>query len=133
MHERKLTLDNGSSPKQGVTVVLQRGGVDVKILEQPVSVVILLLLLLVDGGEALSCFFLPLRELVKSVPDLLLSFLDGGEPGVETSVVYLLLMISHGRWMMTHVTIMQAHGVVVEAMSEEGHASSLEATRNLLR
>jgi hypothetical protein len=42
-------------------------------------------------------------------------------------------MISHGRWMMTHVTIMQARGVVVEAMSEEGHASSLEATRNLLR
>jgi hypothetical protein len=25
-------------------------------------------------------------------------FLDGGEPGVETSVFHLLLMVTHGRW-----------------------------------
>jgi hypothetical protein len=69
-------------------------------LEQLVPIVILLILLLLDGDEALSCFFLPLGVLMKSIPDLLLSFLNGGEPGVETSMLHLLLMKSHGRWMM---------------------------------
>ena len=86
--------------------------------KQVVPVVILLLLLLLDGDEALSCFFLPLGMLVKSVPDLLLVLLDGGEPGVETSVLHLLLMITCG--------------MVVVAMGREGHASSLVATRDLL-
>jgi hypothetical protein len=44
----------------------------------------------------------------------------------------LLFMISHGQWMMAHVMIVWAHGVVMEAMSGEGHASSLEATGNFL-
>jgi hypothetical protein len=74
-------------------------------LEQPVLTVIFLLLLLLDGDEALSCFFLPLGVLMKSIPDLLLFFLDGGEPSVKMTVLYLLLMISHGRWMMAHVMI----------------------------
>jgi hypothetical protein len=78
---------------------------NVEALEQPVQVVILLLLLLLDGDEALSCFFLPLGVLRKSVLDPLLSFLDGGEPSVETSVRLLLFMISHGQWMMAHVMI----------------------------
>jgi hypothetical protein len=104
---------------------------NVEALEQLVPDVILLLLLL-DGGKGLSCLFLPLRMLVKSVPDLLLSYLDGGEPSVETRVLHLLFMISHRRWMMAHVIIMRAHGVVVEAASGEGHASSLETTRDLL-
>jgi hypothetical protein len=107
-------------------------GVDVETLEQPVPNVVLLLLLLLDGGEALSCFFLPLVVLMKSVSDLLLSFLDGGEPSVKTSVLHLLLMITHGRWMMAHVVTMRARVVVVEATSREGHTSSLEAARNLL-
>jgi hypothetical protein len=94
--------------------------------------IVILLLLLLDGGEALSYFFLLLGVLIKSVLDLLLSFLDGGEPSVETSVLHLLFMISHGRWMMAHVVIMCFHGVVVEAMSREGRTSSLETTRNLL-
>jgi hypothetical protein len=105
---------------------------NVETLEQPVPIVIFLLLLSLDGDEALSCFFLPLGVLMKSVPDLLLSFLDGGEPGVETSVLHLLLMISHGRWMMAHALITCTYGVVVEAVSGEGHVSSLEATGNLL-
>jgi hypothetical protein len=33
---------------------------------------------------------------------------------------------------MAHVIIMRAHGVVVETASGEGHASSLETTRDLL-
>jgi hypothetical protein len=81
-------------------------GVNVETLEQPIPVIVLLLLLLLDGGEALSCFFLPLGMLVKSVSDLLLSFLDGDELGVKTSMLHLLLMVTHGRWMMTHVMIM---------------------------
>ena len=55
---------------------------------------------------------------MKSVPDLLLVFLDGGEPSVETSILHLLLMITYG--------------MVVVSMGREGHASSLVATRDLL-
>jgi hypothetical protein len=99
--------------------------VDVETLEQPVLIVVLLLLLLLDGGDALSCFFLSLGMLVKSVPDLVLSFLDGGEPGVEPRVLHLLLMMSH-------VLIMRACGMVMVATSKEGHASSLEVTGDLL-
>ena len=86
--------------------------------KQVVPVVILLLLLLLDGDEALFSFFLPLGMLVKSVPDLLLVLLDGGEPGVKTSVLHLLLMITCG--------------MVMVATGREGHASSLVATRDLL-
>ena len=80
--------------------------------------------MLLDGGKALSCF-LPLGMLVKSVLDLLLVLLDGGEPGVKASVFHLLVMVTHGRWMVGHVLVM-------EAMSREGHASSLVATGDLL-
>ena len=55
---------------------------------------------------------------MKSVLDLLLVLLDGGEPGVEMSVLHLLLMIPCGMVMVT--------------MGKEGHASSLVATRDLL-
>ena len=85
--------------------------------KQVVPAVILLLLLLLDGDEALSCF-LPLGMLVKSVLDLLLVLLDGGEPGGETSVLHLLLMITYG--------------MVVVATGREGHASSLVATGDLV-
>jgi hypothetical protein len=70
--------------------------------------------------------------LVKSVPNLLLSFLDGGEPVVKTGVLHLLLMIFHGWWMMAHVLIMIAHGMLMEATSKEGHTTSLVATGDLL-
>ena len=75
--------------------------VNVEMAKQVVPVVILLLLLLLDGDEALSCFFLPLGMLVKSVLDLLLVLLDGGEPSVEMSVLHLLLMITYGMVMVT--------------------------------
>ena len=55
---------------------------------------------------------------MKSVPNLLLVLLDGGEPGVEMSILQLLLMIPYG--------------MVVVAMGREGHVSSLVATRDLL-
>ena len=85
--------------------------------KQVVPVVILLLLLLLDGNEVLS-YFLPMGMLVKSVPDLLLVLLDGGESGVKMSILHLLLMITCG--------------MVVVAMGREGHASSLVATGDLL-
>ena len=55
---------------------------------------------------------------MKSILDRLLVLLDGGEPGVETSVLHLLLMVTCG--------------MVVVAIGREGHASSLVATGNLL-
>ena len=55
---------------------------------------------------------------MKSVSDLLLVLLVGGEPGVETSVLHLLLMITCG--------------MLVVATGREGHVSSLVATRDLL-
>ena len=63
-------------------------------MEMAKQVVPVVILLLLDGDEALSYFFLPLGMLVKSVLDLLLVLLDGGEPGVETSMLHLLLMIT---------------------------------------
>ena len=86
---------------------------------------VLLLLVLLDGGKALSCFFLPLGMLLQSVLNLMMVLLNGGELGVKASVFHLLVMVTHGRWMVGHVLVM-------EAMSREGHASSLVATRDLL-
>ena len=65
-------------------------------MEMAKQVVPVVILLLLDGDEALSYFFLPLGILVKSVPDLLLVLLYGGEPGVQTSILHLLLMIPVG-------------------------------------
>ena len=69
---------------------------------------------------------------MQSVLILMLVLFNGGEPSVEASVFHLLLKVTHGRRMMAHVLIMIAHGVVMEAMSREGHASSLVDTRDLL-
>jgi hypothetical protein len=70
--------------------------------------------------------------LVKSVLDLMLVLLDGSEPGVEVSMFHLLLMVTHGRRMVAYVLTIIARGMVMEATSREGHASSLVATRDLL-
>ena len=70
--------------------------------------------------------------LVQGVLDLLLALLDCSEPGIEASVFHLLLMVPHGWRMVAHVLIMIACGVVMEAMSREGHMSSLVTTRDLL-
>ena len=97
-------------------------------LEQVLPIVVLLLLVLLDGDKALSCFFLPLGMLVQGVLDLLLALLDASEPGVEASVFHLLFMVTHGWWMVAHVLVMISRGMVMEATSREGHASSLVAT-----
>ena len=55
---------------------------------------------------------------MKSVLDLLLVLLDGGEPGVKTSILHLLCMITYG--------------MVMVATGREGYVSSLLATRDLL-
>ena len=89
-----------------------------EIAKQVVPDVILLLLLLLNGDEVLSCFFLPLGMLVKSVLDLLLVLLYSGELRVKMSILHLLLMITCG--------------MVMVATVREGHASSLVATRDLL-
>ena len=65
--------------------------------------------------------------LVQSVLNLMLVLLDGGELGVKASVFHLLLMVTHGWWMVAHVLVLIARGMVMEATSREGHTSSLVA------
>ena len=69
---------------------------------------------------------------MQSVLNLMLVLLNGGEPGVEASVFHLLLMVTHGRRMVAHVLVLIACGMVMEATSREGHASSLVAAGDLL-
>ena len=85
-------------------------------LEQVSPIFVFLLLVLLNGDEALSCLRLPLGVLVKLVPDVMLVLFDGGEPTVEVGALHLLLMI--------------AHGLVIVAIGREGHTSSLMATRD---
>ena len=76
-------------------------------LEQVSPILVFLLLVLLDGGEAFSYLCLPLGVLVKLVLDVMLVLFDGGEPVVEAGVLYLLLKI--------------AHGLVIVAIGREGH------------
>jgi len=62
----------------------------------------------------------------------MLVLLDGGEPGVKASVFHLLLIVTHGWQMVAHVLVMIACGMVMEATTREGQASSLVATGDLL-
>jgi len=50
----------------------------VETLEQVSPILVLLLLVLLDGGDAFSHFCLPLGVLVKLVLDVMLCLLDGG-------------------------------------------------------
>jgi hypothetical protein len=68
---------------------------------------------------------------VQSVADVLLTFFNGGKPGVEASEVYRLLM-AHGRWMMSHVWALIACRRLMVASGGEGHVPSLEAAGDLL-
>ena len=70
--------------------------------------------------------------LVQSVLNLMLVLLDGGEPGVEASMFHLLVMVTHGRRIVVHVLVMIARGMVMEASSRQGHASSLVTAGDLL-
>ena len=76
-------------------------------------ILVLLLLMLLDVGEAVSHFFLPLRVLVKHVLDVLLRLFYVCQPGVEAGMLHLLVMVTH--WL------------IMIAMSREGHMSSLVA------
>ena len=87
-------------------------------LEQVLPILVFLLLVPLNGGEAFSCLHLPLGVLVKLVLDVMLVLFDGGEPVVEAGVVHLLLMI--------------AHGLVMIAIGREGHTSFLMATQDIL-
>ena len=69
---------------------------------------------------------------MQSVLNLMLVLLNGGEPGVEASMFHLLVMVTHGRRIVVHVLVMIARGMVMEATSREGHASSLVTTRDFL-
>ena len=73
-------------------------------------ILVLLLLVLLDAGDAFSHFCLPLGVLVKRVLDVLLSLFDSRQLGVEVGVLHLLLMI--------------AHGLVMVTIGREGHTSS---------
>jgi hypothetical protein len=81
---------------------------NVEATEQPVLIVLFLLLVLSNVSEGLCHVLLPLGLLVQSVADVLLTLFNCGEPGIDTSEVHWLLM-AHGRWMMmAHVWTMEA-------------------------
>ena len=58
-------------------------------------ILILLLLMLLDVGEAVSHFCLPLGVLVKRILDVLLCLFYVYQPGVEAGMLHLLVMIAH--------------------------------------
>ena len=74
-------------------------------------ILVLLLLVLLDAGDAFSHFYLPLGVLVKRVLDVMLHLFYGRQPGVEAGMLHLLVMI--------------AYGLIMIAMSREQHTSSL--------
>ena len=74
-------------------------------------ILICLLVVLLDGGEAFSCLRLPLGVLVKCVLDVLLCLFDGRHPVVEAEMMHLLVMV---------------------AIARERHMSSLMATQDFL-
>ena len=69
--------------------------------------------MLLDVGEAVSYFCLPLGVLVERVLDILLRLFYVCQPGVEAGMLHLLIIV--------------AHVLVMVAMGREGHTSSLVA------
>ena len=76
-------------------------------------ILVLLLLMLLDVGEAISHLRLSLGVLVKCVLDVVLRHFYLHQPGVEAGMLLLLVMI--------------AHGLIIVATSREGYTSSLIA------
>ena len=76
-------------------------------------ILILLLLMLLDIGDAVSHFCLPLGVLVKHVLDVVLRLFYGRQSSAEAGMLHLLVVV--------------AHGLIMIAMSREGHTSSLVA------
>ena len=69
--------------------------------------------MLLDVGEAVSYFCLPLGVLVRRVLNLLLRLFYGHQSSVEAGMLHLLVMI--------------AHWLIMIATDREGHTSSLVA------
>ena len=69
--------------------------------------------MLLDVGDMVSHFCLPLEVLVKRVLNVLLRFFYGCQPGVEAGILYLLVVV--------------AHWLIMIGTSKEGHTSSLVA------
>ena len=72
--------------------------------------------MLLDVGDAVSHFCLPLGVLVKRFLDIVLCLLDGGQPGVEAGMIHLLVMV--------------AHWLIMVAIGKKGHTSSLMAAQD---
>ena len=72
--------------------------------------------MLLDIGDAVSHFCLPLGVLVKRVLNVLLHFFYSCQPGVKAGMLHLLVMV--------------AHWLIMIATSREGHTSSLVAAQN---
>jgi hypothetical protein len=105
---------------------------NIEATEQPIPIILFLLLVLSNVGEGLRRVFLPLGMLMESVADFLLVVFNCGEPSVDMSEVHRLLM-AHGRWMMmAHEWTMEAWRMVMEAPCREGHASSVDVAGDLL-
>jgi hypothetical protein len=105
---------------------------NVEAIEQLISIILFLLLVLSNVDEDLRRRFLPLDMLMESVADFLLALFNCGEPGVYTSEIHRWILVL-GRWiLMESVWTMEIRRMVVEAPCREGHASSLDVTRDLL-
>ena len=76
-------------------------------------ILVLLLLMLLDVGEAVSHFCLPLGVLVKRVLDVMLCLFYGRQFSAEVGMLHLL--------------VVAAHRLIMIATSREGHTSSLVA------
>jgi hypothetical protein len=61
---------------------------NVEATEQPIPIVLFLLLVLSNVGEGLRRVFLPLDMWMESVVDFLMALFNCGKPGVNTSKVH---------------------------------------------
>ena len=76
-------------------------------------ILVLLLMVLLDVGEAVSHFCLPLGVLVKRILDVVLHLFYDHQSSVEARMPHLLVMV--------------AHGLIMVATGRESHMSSLVA------
>jgi hypothetical protein len=67
----------------------------VEAIEQPIPIILFLLLVLSNVGKGLLYLFLPLDMLMESVAEFFLVLFNCGKPGVDTSKVHQVLMV-HG-------------------------------------
>jgi hypothetical protein len=105
---------------------------NVEATEQPILIILFLMLALSNVSEGLCCVFLPLGMLTEGVANFLMAHFNYGEPGVDMNEVHQWILV-HGRWMMmAHVWTMEAWSMIVEGPCREGHASPLDVAGDLL-